>query len=304
MTTSNTSTGSSLLSVQQLSVAYGRRGRDASSPALKDISLDIAPGETLGVVGESGSGKSTLANAILGLVPIRSGRVFFQGEEITAASTRRRRQLSQHLQVVFQDPYSSLNPSRTIGQTLVEPLLVHRRLSRIQLAEEVSNALTRVGLPTELADRYPPQFSGGQRQRIAIARALMLSPKLIICDEAVSALDLSIQAQILNLLAELQRDLSLSYLFISHDLDVVRHVAHRLTVLYEGEIVESGPTERVYRAPQAAYTQRLLSAALLPDPDAQQARRATRRATALTAAAGPKPPAVSAAAPSTRKEAP
>jgi ABC-type oligopeptide transport system ATPase subunit len=302
MTTSTASSASSLLSVQQLSVVYGRRGRDASAPALDDISLDIAPGETLAVVGESGSGKSTLANAILGLVPIRSGRVFFQGQEITAANTRQRRQLSQHLQVVFQDPYSSLNPARTIAQTLVEPLLVHRKLTRTQLAEEVDGALTRVGLPTEVASRYPTQFSGGQRQRIAIARALMLSPKMIICDEAVSALDLSIQAQILNLLAELQRELSLSYLFISHDLDVVRHVAHRLTVLYKGKVVESGPTEQVYQSPRDPYTQRLLSAALLPDPDAQRARREARLAATAASAAGAPAPAVCAAAPSTRKE--
>jgi ABC-type oligopeptide transport system ATPase subunit len=304
MTTPTRSTAPALLSVRQLSVTYGRRGRGTTSPALEDVSLDIASGETLGVVGESGSGKSTLANAILGLVPIRSGRVFFQGQDITAADTRQRRQLSQHLQVVFQDPYSSLNPARTIAQTLVEPLLVHRKLARAQLAEEVSSALARVGLPADVANRYPGQFSGGQRQRIAIARALMLSPKMIICDEAVSALDLSIQAQILNLLAALQRELSLSYLFISHDLDVVRHVAHRLTVLYKGKVVESGPTEQVYQSPQAPYTQRLLSAALLPDPDAQRARRAAARlTTAIQAdAASTSASAVSYAAPSTRED--
>jgi peptide/nickel transport system ATP-binding protein len=279
-TPSTSSTPDSLLSVQELSVVYALRGRRAVVPALDAVSLDIAPGETLGVVGESGSGKSTLANAVLGLVPVRSGRVYFDGQDITSASTRQRRLLSQHLQVVFQDPYSSLNPARTIQQTLVEPLLVHRKLSRQQMTELVTEALGRVGLPAHIAARYPVQFSGGQRQRIAIARALMLSPKLIIFDEAVSALDLSVQAQILNLLARLQRELSLSYLFISHDLDVVRYVSHRLAVLYKGKVVESGSAEQVYTSPQQPYTQRLLSAALLPDPDAQAERRAARRANA------------------------
>jgi ABC-type glutathione transport system ATPase component len=262
-----------LLSVHDLTVFYGRGRKRSAHPALENVSIDIAPGETLGVVGESGSGKSTLANAVLGLVPIQSGRVLFGGADVTSASTRERRRLSQHLQVVFQDPYSSLNPARTIQQTLIEPLLVHRRLSRQQMADQVGEALVRVDLPPDVALRYPTQFSGGQRQRIAIARALMLSPRLIICDEAVSALDLSVQANILNLLTRLQQELSLSYLFISHDLDVVRHVSHRIAVLYHGNLVETGLAEDVCQRPQQPYTQRLLDAALLPDPVVQRKRR-------------------------------
>ncbi|MEN3280298.1 MAG: hypothetical protein V7607_1438 [Solirubrobacteraceae bacterium] len=265
-----------LLDVRDLTVEYHRGRRTPPLRALDHVSFDLAPGETLGLVGESGSGKSTLGNAVLGLVPTRGGSIAFDGQEITHADRRERRRLSQHLQVVFQDPYSSLNSSRTIGQALAEPLLVHRRLGRTETSAQIASMLSRVGLSPDAADRYPAQFSGGQRQRIAIARALMLYPKLVICDEAVSALDLSVQAQVLNLLLDLQRDLGLSYLFISHDLEVVRHVSHRIAVIHRGRIVETGSAERVYERPNDPYTQALLAASPLPDPEAQRARRAAR----------------------------
>jgi peptide/nickel transport system ATP-binding protein len=262
-----------LLDVADLRVAY-RQGRRPPVQALAGVSLTIAPGETLGLVGESGSGKSTLGNAILGLVSIASGTIAFDGEDITVAGRRRRRELSRHLQVVFQDPYGSLNPSRTIAQTLAEPLLVHQQLSRSETRVRVTEMLERVGLAADTADRYPREFSGGQRQRIAIARSLMLSPRLVICDEPVSALDLSVQAQILNLLADLQRELGVAYLFISHDLAVVRHLSRRIAVIHRGRIVEMGPTADVYEQPRDPYTRALLAAAPVPDPDAQRARRA------------------------------
>ncbi|MTD57567.1 ATP-binding cassette domain-containing protein [Amycolatopsis pithecellobii] len=262
-----------LLRLDNVIVDYqiGRRKRQFR--AVSGVSMNIGAGETLGLVGESGSGKSTVGNAILGLVPLSSGSIAFDGRDITRANRAERRLLSRDLQVVFQDPYSSLNPARTIGKTLAEPLFVHEKLSRHEASKRIATALSKVGLPPEVADRYPTQFSGGQRQRIAIARALILSPKLIVCDEAVSALDLSVQAQVLNLLVELQHDLSLSYLFISHDLEVVRYVAHRVAVMRRGEIVEEGPAERVYQEPKHVYTRALLAAAPAPDPDEQERRR-------------------------------
>ncbi|MEN3282044.1 MAG: hypothetical protein V7607_3184 [Solirubrobacteraceae bacterium] len=257
--------------------------------AVDDVSLTVALGETLGIVGESGSGKSTLGNAVLGLVPVREGRIVFDGRDVTHAGRRVRRELSRDVQVIFQDPYNSLNPVRTIGQTLIEPLLVHGRAARSDMGAKVAAALALVGLPPEAADRLPAQFSGGQRQRIAIARALMVMPKLIICDEGVSALDLSVQAQVLNLLGDLQRELGLSYLFISHDLAVVRHAANRIAVMHRGRIVELGATEQILGAPRDPYTRRLIDAAPLPDPDAQRARRIARRQAARSDAA-PDPP--------------
>jgi len=268
------------LDVRDLTVEFRRR-HTPPLRAVDGVSLRIDAGETLGLVGESGSGKSTLGRAILGLTPTASGSVHFDGKDITHAGPRERRALSSRMQVVFQDPYSSLNPTRTIGQTLAEPLLVHRRLSRTETDTQVRSMLDRVGMPGDTADRYPSRFSGGQRQRIAIARALMLSPDLVICDEPVSALDLSIQAQVMNLLGELQRELRLSYLFIAHDLAVVRHLSHRVTVLYRGQVMETGPTARVYTHAAHPYTQALLAAAPVPDPQQQQARRAARTATSL-----------------------
>jgi ABC-type oligopeptide transport system ATPase subunit len=267
------STEAPLLEVSELTVDYRRRGRDTQR-ALDRVRLTIATGETLALVGESGSGKSTLGNAILGLVPVTSGTLCFAGEDITAADARQRRRLSASLQAVFQDPYGSLNPSRSIGQTLIEPMIAERGLTRAAMAERVRVMLERVGLDADAANRYPADFSGGQRQRIAIARALMRSPRLVVCDEPVSALDLSVQAQVLNLLADLQTEMGLSYLFISHDLGVVRHVAHRVAVLYRGRIVETGPTQQIYESPVDPYTRALLAAVPDPDPRVQRRRRA------------------------------
>jgi oligopeptide/dipeptide ABC transporter ATP-binding protein len=270
-----------LLDVRSLTVERRAGWRKPVVRAVDDVSLQVFAGETVGVVGESGAGKTTIGAAVLGLVRPRSGAVWFAGEEITHADAHRRRALSADMQMIFQDPYSSLNPARTIGQTLAEPLLVHRRLGKAELAESVGTMLTRVGLSPAAAERYPAQFSGGQRQRIAIARALMIAPRLVVCDEPVSALDLSVQAQVLNLLRELQAELSQTYLFISHDLAVVRHVSHRIVVLYLGAVMESGDAQLVHGAPGHPYTQALLAAAPAPDPELQRTRRAarTRRAT-------------------------
>ncbi|MFI6475415.1 ABC transporter ATP-binding protein [Streptomyces sp. NPDC050516] len=278
-------TSQPLLTIRDLTVEF-RQGRGTPPlRAVDGVSLDIAPGETLGLVGESGSGKSTIGRAVLGLNPVHFGQVHFEGHDITRASPRTRRELGARLQVVFQDPYSSLNPARTIGQTLAEPLLAQGRSRGRRTAEEsIAAMLERVGLPADTADRYPGQFSGGQRQRIAIARAFMTGPRLVICDEPVSALDLSIQAQVMNLLAELQSELSLSYLFIAHDLPVVRHLSHRIVVLYRGRVMESGPAGPLYAEPAHPYTQALLAAVPEPDPRVQRARPAHRAAAPPAAA--------------------
>jgi ABC-type glutathione transport system ATPase component len=253
----------SLLEVRDLTVEYPGGCR-----AVEGASLSVAAGETLGLVGESGSGKSSICLAILGLAPVAGGSIVFDGQEITAAGRRERRALGRDLQVVFQDPYSSLNPARTIGQALSEPLEVHSRLPSAARRQRVAQMLDRVGLPSSAIDRYPAEFSGGQRQRVCIARALMLSPRLVLCDEPVSALDLSVQAQILNLLADLQRELSVGYLFVSHDLAVVRYLATHITVLYQGQVRESGTAEQVCGHPSDPYTKALLaavSAAAVPE---------------------------------------
>ena len=266
-----------VLQVEHLTVTFGRGWRQAPLRAVDDVGLRLGRGETLGIVGESGSGKSTLARAILGLVPVASGRILFEGEELTAMRPGRRRQLAAQIQVVFQDPYSSLNPTRTVGQSIAEPLEVQGQLSRTEIRHRVAAVLHQVGLPPEGMNRYPAQFSGGQRQRIAIARAVIGSPRLVICDEAVSALDLSVQAQILNVLMDLQRDYALSMIFIGHDLAVVRYVAHRTLVMYHGQVVEEGASAHVYANPQHPYTRRLLAAAPVPDPVVQKQRRQARR---------------------------
>jgi ABC-type oligopeptide transport system ATPase subunit len=265
-----------LLEVENLHVVYRSHGRDAH--VLNGVSLTIAPGETLGLVGESGSGKTTIGKTILGQVVPTSGRIVFDGEDITYASRSRRRNLGRDIQVVFQDPYGSLNPARAIGQTLAEPLLNDRSLTRTQIRERIRDILEKVGMPADTAARYPSQFSGGQRQRIAIARAVIGRPRLVVCDEPVSALDLSMQAQVLNLLNELQRDMGLSLLFISHDLAVVRHVSRRTAVLYRGEIVEEGLAVEVHDNPRHHYTKALVAASPVPDPIMQRARRARMRA--------------------------
>jgi peptide/nickel transport system ATP-binding protein len=261
-----------LLSVRDLVVEYPV-GRRAKLRAVDGVDLTVRLGETVGVVGESGSGKSTIGRAILGLSSVTSGSITFNGADITHADHRQRRALSSKLQVVFQDPYSSLNPARTVGQTMAETLFVHERLERRTIDERVRSQLEKVGLPADAAARYPDQFSGGQRQRIAVARALMASPSLVICDEAVSALDVSVQAQVLNLLDDLQEQLHLSYLFISHDLGVVRHVSQRIVVLYSGQVMETGLTAVVHDHPVHPYTQMLVRATPLADPALQRARR-------------------------------
>jgi oligopeptide/dipeptide ABC transporter ATP-binding protein len=271
-----------LLEVEDLSVEFHLgRGRPPLR-AVDGVSLQVGARETVGLVGESGSGKTTLGRAVLGLTAIRSGRVAFLGRDVTRAGHRQRRRLSADLQAVFQNPYSSLNPTRTIGQTLDETLRVHGSPSRRQAAERVAAMLERVGLPAEAAGRYPAHFSGGQRQRVAIARALMVGPRLVICDEPVSALDLSVQAQILNLLRDLQEELDLSYLFIAHDLAVVRHMSHRIVVLYRGRVMEEGLAAAIHSSPAHPYTRALLDAVPAPDPEVQRQRRLAR----VKAAAG------------------
>lgn len=260
-----------LLEVSGVRVDYG-----TGLPVIDDVSFSVAKGETLGVVGESGSGKTTIARALLGLAPVASGSILFEGKEIAHATPAERTRLSKDLQVVFQDPWGSLNPRKTIGQILAEPLLVHEKLSRPAMRERIEIELRRVGLPGAAADKYPVHFSGGERQRIAIARALMPSPQLIVCDEALSALDLSIQAQIVNLLTRLKSELDLSLLFIGHDLSVVRLLSDRVVVLYGGQIMEVGDSTAVCSKPRHLYTQALFAATPVPDPRAQAERRAKR----------------------------
>ena len=262
-----------LLQVQDVRVDFAQ-GKGQVFQALKGVSLDIHAGETVGLVGESGSGKTTMGRVILGLTEATSGKVLFDGEDITHASNARRRTLGRDIQVVFQDPYGSLNPARTVGDTLAEPLLSDKSLSKQDIDQRIAEVLQRVGMPVDTAQRYPGQFSGGQRQRIAIARAVIAKPRLIVCDEPVSALDLSVQAQVLNLLKELQQSMGLAMLFISHDLTVVRHVSHRTVVLYRGDIVEQGDAAQVHEHPQHPYTRALLAAAPVPDPLVQRERRA------------------------------
>ncbi len=267
-----------LLNVTDLEVEYPGKGfRGKPFRALKGVSLDIQPGETVGLVGESGSGKTTLGRAVLGLAPVTGGSITYDGQEIGHLHRRERRALSSEIQVVFQDPYSSLNPSMTIEQILAEPLTA-RGVASKEANSRVRDLLDRVGLPVDAARRLPREFSGGQRQRIAIARALALDPKLIVCDEPVSALDLSTQARVLDLFIEIQERTGVAYLFISHDLAVVRHISHRVAVMYHGELVETGDGDQVTARPEHPYTQRLFLAAPVPNPDEQAERRAARRA--------------------------
>ncbi len=246
--------------------------------ALDDVSIEVRRGETLGIVGESGSGKSTLARCLLGLHRVTSGRVVIDGHDITALSPRRMRPLRREMQMVFQDPYGALNPRRRVGSIIADPLAIHTRASRAERRRRVQELMDLVGLNPEHYNRFPNEFSGGQRQRIGIARALAMRPKLVVCDEPVSALDVSIQAQILNLLADLQGELGLTYVFIAHDLSVIRHVSDRVEVMYLGKVVERGPVSDLYRSPRHPYTAALLAAIPVPDPDyVDQKRRVVLR---------------------------
>jgi ABC-type oligopeptide transport system ATPase subunit len=284
-----------LLEIRDLSVVYPGRGRRKDKLALDGVSVSVGAGETLGLVGESGSGKSTLGGCVLGLVRPANGEILFDGRDITRLSGRDRRALSTQVQAVFQDPYSAFNPHRTIEQTVGETLTNVPSTSGTNRRTRIVSMLERVGLDKSALEKYPAQFSGGQRQRIAIARALLPEPRLVVCDESVSALDLSVQAQVLNLLLELQRERGLAYLFITHDLSVVQHMSTRIAVLEHGLLVEEGEAEEVTEHPTHPYTRRLITASPQSDPDVQQARRATRRVVSdlsHESAAGPDDPGI------------
>jgi oligopeptide transport system ATP-binding protein len=240
--------------------------------AVDDVSLTVNEGETLGLVGESGCGKSTLCRTLLQLLAPTSGSVRFEGRELVGLSRRELRPIRKEMQMIFQDPYASLNPRKRVGQIVGDPLHLQGLASGNELKRQVQELLERVGLSSEHYNRYPHEFSGGQRQRIGIARALALKPKLIVADEPVSALDVSIQAQIINLLDDLQDEFKLTYIFVAHDLGVVRHVSDRIAVMYLGKIVETAPAEQLYTSPVHPYTEALLSAVPIPDPRENEAR--------------------------------
>jgi peptide/nickel transport system ATP-binding protein len=268
-----------LLDVRNLTVRFPAGSSGFFKPekkfvhAVEDVSFQIMPGETLGLVGESGSGKTTTGRAVLRSNPITSGTVTFDGRDITKLEGKELRQLRRDMQLVFQDPYASLNPRMSVLEIVAEPLVVHGIAKSTEDAKpKVAELLQRCGLPVDALTRYPHAFSGGQRQRIGIARALALQPKFIVADEPVSALDVSVRAQVVNLLQELQRDLGISYLFIAHDLSVVRHISHRIGILYSGHMVEYAPVDNVYESPIHPYTEALLSSVPIPDPAIQRGR--------------------------------
>jgi oligopeptide transport system ATP-binding protein len=264
-----------LLEVTDLVTRFPGGGWAARRPAVhavNGVSLSVAPGETLALVGESGSGKTTLARTILRLVDAAGGTVRFGGVDVLRADRRTLRALRRRMQIVFQDPYGSLDPRMTVGASIAEGLEIHRLAPRPDIPGRVARLLDEVGLDPAMAGRYPHEFSGGQRQRIGIARALAVDPEFLVCDEPVSALDVSVQAQVLNLLRELQARRGLAFLFIAHDLAVVRQIAHRIAVMYAGRIVEEGPRDAVLARPLHPYTRALMSAVPEPDPEARPAR--------------------------------
>ena len=264
-------TNSPMLDVQNASVHYPVRRGVLSRPvsfvrAVDDVSLTIAKGETLGLVGESGCGKSTLGRAILGLRPLSGGTVSFEGQSLDGLKAGDEARLRRDLQLIFQDPYAALDPRASIGATIGAGLRIHKRGSRAEQKARIADIMRQVGLDPSLANRYPHEFSGGMRQRVVMARALVLNPKLVVCDEPTSALDVSIQSQILNLFSDLQKEMGLTYLFISHNLAVVEHMADRVAVMYLGRIVEIAETERLFSAPRHPYTRALIDAIPVPDP--------------------------------------
>jgi oligopeptide/dipeptide ABC transporter ATP-binding protein len=262
---------SALLSIDDLRVHFPVHGglmmrQTGAVKAVDGVSLDIAAGETLGLVGESGCGKSTLGKAIVRLLAPTTGTIRFDGKDITRAGASAMRPIRRELQMVFQDPVESLNARHSVREIIEEPFVIHRVGTAAERRKWVEELLDRVGLPAASVDRYPFEFSGGQRQRIGIARAIALKPKMVICDEPVSALDVSVQSQVLNLLMELQKEMGLSYLFIAHDLAVVKHISDRVAVMYLGKIVELASSDTIYQKPKHAYTKALLSAIPHPDP--------------------------------------
>jgi len=265
-----------ILSVRDLKVHFpipgkGLFAKDRPLKAVDGVNFDLFPGETLGVVGESGCGKSTLGRAILQLIAPSGGQVAWLGKNIVGIPHRDMQPLRRDFQIIFQDPLACLNPRMTIGEIIAEPLVTHKpELGKDEIKTRVKRMMARVGLLPQMINRYPHEFSGGQCQRIGIARAMILEPKLIVCDEPVSALDVSIQAQIVNLLQELQREFDLSLIFISHDLSIVRHICHRIMVLYLGNVMELADRDSIYAAPRHPYTKALISAVPIPDPEIER----------------------------------
>ncbi len=269
-----------ILSVDDLKVHFDMRvggvfvGRYQPLKAVDGVSFTLKPGETLGIVGESGCGKSTLGRAVLQLIPPTEGKVIWLGEDLAKLDSDTLRAKRQEMQIIFQDPLASLNPRMTVGEIIGEPLRTFEpNIGKSAMKARVKDMMAKVGLLPQMINRYPHEFSGGQCQRIGIARAMVLEPRMIICDEPVSALDVSIQAQIINLLMNLQREFGLSLLFISHDLSVVRHISHRIMVLYLGRVMEIADRDSIYAAPRHPYTQALISAVPIPDPDKERDKK-------------------------------
>ena len=292
MSAETSSTDGALLSVTDLEKHFPiRKGvlwekTVGAVKAVDGVSFDVVEGETLGLVGESGSGKSTTGYCILQLLKPTSGSIRFMGKELTTLGREDLRRMRREMQIIFQDPYASLDPRMTVGSIVAEPLEVHGIGTRRSRTETVRRLLEIVGFDPNFTNRYPHEFSGGQRQRIGVARALALNPKLIVCDEPVSALDVSIQAQILNLLKDLQRDFGLTYLFISHDLAVVRTMSDRIAVMNQGKLVEVGTADQVYQEPKDEYTKALFAAVPVPDPHRQRERKAERARIRLESPSG------------------